>query len=107
MIYWGENVKKIIICWCIIISLILSGCNSSSTQLTGTWSNGTDEMRFLEDGKLYYENVLMEYKIMDNKEIMYTTPTGETFIFQFEIKDDVLSLTYQGETMTFNRIAKD
>lgn|GEM_PF-2156475 len=107
-----KKMKLVAVVFALLI--VVAGCNSEPS-IVGIWQAEGDSVKLTlnKDGTFYITDESLEDKDilsgtyrLEGDQFLYT-PTHEAELANtFTLKDDTLTLSYQGNTSTFKRIQK-
>lgn len=95
--------KKIIVCvfFAVLILCLIISISSNKNKLIGKWENGQiGYIIFTENGQFFVDNddISGEYKV-DGSTITIYKENGNIEYWEFDISNDILTMTYNNETM--------
>ncbi len=88
------------------IVLAFSACGGDDASLVGSWANeGEGEtLEITADGKVVMDGMDGTYKLEGEK--LTFTILEQDVVFDYTLDGDSLTLSYDGESMTYDRVAE-
>ena len=96
----------------LLISLfLLTSCNSAESALQGKWVQADDQrcflggtiarMEFFDDGTISDNLFITEYTVLEDNRVRFKAgASGASFVYDFTIQNDTLTLTNQDGCVT-------